>query len=312
MLINYVGNFAPNSTETHISRTLEGMGHSVTRIQEKSEGEINVSQALQCDLFLWTRTWSGFVTEHALDELRASEIPSVSYHLDLYVGISRERDIPNDPFWKTDYVFSTDGDPHSEEVFKRLGINHYWLPAAVVADETNKGILNHKYKADVAFIGSAYNYHEEWDYRQQLHQYLATTYQENYKLFGQFPRPAVRGKDLNDCLASVKVVVGDSLCKNFTHEKYWSDRLYETIGRGGFTIFPYIKGLETQFILEGKDIELVTYEFGNFAQLKYLIDYFLQNDELREIIREKGYQKVINNYTYKNRMENILDVIGLS
>ena len=57
----------------------------------------------------------------------------------------------------------------------------------------------------------------------------------------------IRGKELNDLYATAKVVVGDTLCKGFNYPYYFSDRLFETTGRGGFLIHPYIKGLEDYF-----------------------------------------------------------------
>ena len=308
MRICYIGNFEPkHSTETHIALTLEDMGHEVTRIQETKNDRFRPESAAGHDLLLWTRTWVGFVTKGDLEAVRALGVKSVSYHLDLYVGISREIAMHDDPFWATDYVFSTDGDPKSEEFFKRMGVNHHWLPAAVYKKEAKKGTFRPEYACDVAFIGTAFNYHSEWPYRNQLIQFLANTYKERFMLFGQKPGPSVRNQDLNDALASIKVVVGDSLVRRFTHENYWSDRIYETTGRGGFIVHPYIAGIETQFDLTK---ELVTYQFGNWEQLKGIIDFYLANEPIRNMIRDRAYTRTRREHTYHNRMATLLEVVS--
>jgi spore maturation protein CgeB len=95
---------------------------------------------------------------------------------------------------------------------------------------------------------------------------------------------------------------------NFNYPDYWSDRIYETLGRGGFLIHPYIPGIEKEFV-DKKHV--VFYEYGNFQQLKELIDYYLINDEEREAIRKAGHELVKNNYTYSNRWQTILKELGL-
>jgi spore maturation protein CgeB len=108
--------------------------------------------------------------------------------------------------------------------------------------------------------------------------------------------------------ASTKVVVGDTLCPNFKYPDYWSDRIYETLGRGGFLIHPYIKGLEKEF--EDKK-HVVFYEYNNWNQLQDLINYYLENDKEREKIRKAGHELVKKSYTYKNRWQSILKELNV-
>jgi len=154
----------------------------------------------------------------------------------------------------------------------------------------------------VIFVGSK-NYHSEWSYRPNLINWLQTTYNERFRLFGGDGLGVKRGADLNDLYAKTKVVVGDTLCINYDYPHYWSDRIYETIGRGGFIIHPYIKGIEEHFE-NGK--HCVFYQYGDFVHLKSLIDYYLENDEEREKIRLAGHEHVKNNHTYKHRWQQIL------
>ena len=102
MVIYYLGNFLPShSTEQHIARTLRNMGHQVIELQENFVQPDHLAQRLNTEeftLFLFTRTWGETLKLDHLDILRKRKIPSVSYHLDLYVGLQRDGGIDTDPF----------------------------------------------------------------------------------------------------------------------------------------------------------------------------------------------------------------------
>lgn len=310
--IAYVGNFEPrHSTETHIARTLvEDLGHEVLRLQESTMEVPGIKRQTldwSADLFLYTRTW-GFQggDGHALlADLDAAGIPSASYHLDLYWGISRERGMINDPFWRTKYVFTPDG--ASDDKFRNIGVNHFYIRPGVFRAECVPGNPQAKFEADVGFVGSLDSYHPEWlPYRQQLKNWLIATYGPRFR---HWPgdQPAVRNEELNDLYATVKVIIGDSLCVGFNREYYWSDRVYETIGRGGFLIMPWIKGLEEEFT-DGENI--VFFNFNDWDGLKEKIDFYLAHDAAREAIRQRSMDFVRDNCTYTNRLTQALTIIG--
>lgn len=301
-----MGNFGPShSTETHVSKSLESLGHRVTCIQELKIGRLDLNQAMGHDLFLWTRTWPGFVRLSDIEALRAAGMPTVSYHLDLYFGIpERESSVATDPFFRTDYVFSTDGDPESAEKFRQLDINHHWLTAAVFKPEAVKGTYRPELAYDVAFVGS-YTYHHGWPYRHQLLDWLRDTYGERFKMFAAYG-PKIRYPLLNDVCASVKVMVGDAYCPNFSHKNYWSDRLYEATGRGAFLIYPFIAGIDSQFEPQK---EVVYYTYGDFKQLKELIDFYVKYDDIRRIIQERSQKRARREHTYGHRIKEMFDVI---
>lgn len=323
MKVAYVGNFTQqHCTEVHIAATLQDLGHTVTRIQENgTDPSALIDLCRGHDLFLFTRTWGNLVTLDHLKQLDELGIPTVSYHLDLYVGLQREDGLDADPFWRTKYVFTPDGDPHSAEVFKRKAINHYYMKPGVYKAECEYGIRRLALAHDVVFVGGGIEYmHPEWPYRRQLVQWLMDNYAgispdlyvfDRAKApprFGKYghPQRVMRNQDLNDLYASAKVVVGDSVCIGFNHTYYWSDRVYETIGRGGFLIHPWIKGLEEEF-QDGKTIAF--YEYGNFEQLRKLIDYYVAHDDERERIRRAGHEFVKEHATYHNRLTDMLDIV---
>jgi hypothetical protein len=328
--IAYIGNYtAPWCTEVHIARDLEHLGHTVQKFQEPLRADDDKYAFMQrveawCtehrpDVLLFTRT-HGLPPEAIAmwRRLEALGIRTASYHLDLYVGLDRERGILDDPFWRTQYVFTPDGDPASEEFFQRAGINHHWISPGVVSDECTRGMFRDEYNYDVVFVGS-YGYHPEWPWRTQLIDYLANRYGKRFKRFGGDVAPGpVRGQDLNDLYATARVVVGDSLHLP-GHTRYWTDRYFETIGRGGFLIAPIIEGLDAFLVDQehyvGYNHPLVPNDPLSVSDALYgvgdLVDYWLEHPAGREQIATTGQAHVAARHTYKHRLARALEIMEL-
>lgn len=318
--VTYLGNYRHHwCTEVHVSRELESLGHDVLRFQEPPGGgdEATLHQLHRAaldfgsDLLLWTRTWG--LPRDAIATWRALEqrgVQTASFHLDLYVGLRRVAGLRDDPFWRTGTVFTPDGDDHSAVVFENLGINHVWSPPAVVSDECHPGTYRSELDRDVVFVGSpASSYHREWAHRGELLAFLERCCRRRGWSFERFgPRATVvRGQDLNDLYASARCVVGDSLSLP-GHERYWSDRPYETAGRGGFLLMPRVPGLETHFT-SGE--HLLFWSIGDFAELELQLDWALDHPEERARIAAAGQAHVRENHTYRHRLERVMDGLGL-
>jgi spore maturation protein CgeB len=84
--------------------------------------------------------------------------------------------------------------------------------------------------------------------------------------------------------------------------------LFESTGRGGFTIYPRIKGLEEYF---EDNKEIVFYDHGNFTDLKEKIDYYLLDGISRENIRTAGHERTKKEHTYVHRWATIIKELGL-
>lgn len=310
MRIAFLGNFGVDySSESHHKRTLQGMGHEVFPLQE---GRANAEQiealASASDLFIWVHThgWktpseTNLSMVEVLDRLNKAGKPTITYHLDLWFGLQRQKDLEQDEFYKHIGHFFTVDKLMADWFNDNTSVKGHYLHAGVFAEECQ---LNQKagMQNEVIFVGSR-GYHPEWQYRPQLIDWLAETYKERFKHFGGDGLGVVRGEALNQLYGSTKVVVGDSLCIDFKYPYYWSDRVYETLGRGGFMIHPYIEGMEQDFE-DGK--HLVFYKFGDFDDLKAKIDYYLEHDDEREKIRLAGHEHVKANHTYNNRWGEIL------
>jgi hypothetical protein len=287
------------------------MGHTVVRMQEtEAKSEDIYQQALNSDLFIWIHT-HGWKTpgkhtmESVLKSLKKKGIITMTYHLDLWFGLQRQKDLNTYPVYKHIGHFFTVDSQMADWFNNNTAVKGHYLPAGVYHKECY--VEPAKLKNDVIFVGSK-KYHQEWQYRPQLIDWLSDTYKNKFSHYGNGGIKSLRGKELNILYSSSKIVVGDTLCIDFKYPDYWSDRVYETMGRGGFIIHPYVTGMEKEF--EDKK-HLVFYEYGNFKQLKELIDYYMEHDEERETIRKAGHELVKQNYTYKNRWESILKELNI-
>jgi hypothetical protein len=305
MRIVFLGNFRVDYTsETHHANTLTDLGHDVVRMQEtEATADDVLRESLEADLLVWVHT-HGWYTQGSmsttLKALKRIGIPSMTYHLDLWFGLRRQQDMQTDPYWDIEHFFTVDK-LMADWLNENTEVKGHYLQAGVYDRECTISEPS-KIPLDVTFVGSK-RYHAEWQYRPQLVQWLQDTYGDKFWHFGNDGMKIVRGKELNQVYADSKVVIGDSLCINFNYPSYWSDRVYETLGRGGFMIHPYIQGMEQHF--EDRK-HLVFYDFGNWAQLKGLIDYYLTHEDEREAIRKAGHEHVKANHTYRNRWQTII------
>lgn len=309
MRVCYLGNFQPDiapakrwSTETQVAATLEQMGHTVLRLQENAvEWDVITDVAGGCDLMLWTTTWNrdpaGALA--ALKELDRAGVPTVGFHLDLYFGIARAAKVVEDPFFRCSVVFTADGGHQAE--FEKAGVNHRWLPPATYGPEAVAGERNDFYRCDIGFVGSyPYPHPEHAAARAEIIHLCQGTWRGRFRMW----RGGVRGRDLSDLYASVKVVVGDS-CLAGRAPRYWSDRIPETLGRRGFLIHPYVEGIEDHFT-DGKHLRL--FEAGDMFQLRELVGYYLEHPDERAKIAAAGQRHVRRHHTYEHRMTEVLRV----
>lgn len=311
--LTMVGNFRPPySTENDLLWTFRDLGHTVECLQEDDLHSNDIIQyAAETGNMFWMHTHGWEIRgnmAHALPFMRENNIRTASFSLDLFVGIDRrEKDYLQHPFFHTDCFFGVDGSPLAQQHYQRNRIRHCWIKPGVVRRDVTISEAISSFSSDVAFVGS-YGYHPEWPHRPRLVDWLRETYGQRFRKWGN-PERTVRGLELNSLYASVKVVVGDTLCPQFSHPFYWSDRLYETIGRGGFLLMPHVQGMCDEF---QDGVHLRYYEFLNWKELKRLIDYYVTHDAEREKIRIQGFQHCRANHTYNNRVGPILQHLGVA
>lgn len=321
MRFAYIGNFEPeHSTENHVRTALERVGHEVVALQENDASTWQRRPFWEHgrpDVILWTRTgwdWpscTGWSWERACESQRAmldgannEHIPTVGLHLDRWWGLDRQGQVHDEPFFECDLVVTADGG-HEQE-WRDAGVNHAWLPPAVLLAECEREgrIEPGLARTPVVWVGSWRSYHAEWlPYRQALINALRRRYRRQ---LGLFPRgKSIRGAELSNLYASAKVVVGDS-CLAGGATRYWSDRIPEVIGRGGFLVHPEVEGLEEHFT---PGLHLETYPLGDFDALCSIIDRYLDDGPRRDGIRSAGREWVMEHHTYERRMGQLVQLL---
>jgi hypothetical protein len=241
-----------------------------------------------------------------IDRLRRSGIPIVSYHLDRWWGLDREEQVRTEPFFRTDLVCTPDGGAPWDEI----GVEHAWFPPAVLGSECELGTPRDEYRSELAFVGSwQHGYHAEWRHRPELVRFLRDRYGDRCRFW---PRPnehAVRGEDLRDLYASVEVIVGDSCLVPYATgdpvSGYCSDRVPETLGRGGCLIHPYalnVIGRQGEPGLWEDGLHLYAWPVGEWDDLAWHIDRLLDEPVIREGLREYGRAHTLQHHTYERRM----------
>jgi hypothetical protein len=315
--IVFLGNFEVSySSENHHAKSLESIGHTVEKLQEKKiTSEVILERSLKSDLFVWVHThkWQtpgNLPMDEVLQKLKDAGIPTMTYHLDLWFGIERQKDLEQDNFYKTIGHFFTVDKLMADWFNENTEVKGHFLTAGVYGQECymHKDYDKYNFEYDVIFVGSK-GYHHEHKYRPELVDFLRKTYGKRFlHVGGDGDTGTVRGDALNRIYAKSRVAIGDSLNINFNYPYYTSDRLFESTGRGGFTIYPRIVGLE-EYFKDGE--EIVFYEHGNFNDLKEKIDNYLLDGVSRESIRLAGHRRAKQDHTYTHRWATIIKELGL-
>ena len=100
--------------------------------------------------------------------------------------------------------------------------------------------------------------------------------------------------------------------KNFIHTFYTPKvasqikaRNFEIPFYGGFQLGDFAPGIGDFLEI---DREIVCYR--DLDEACFLIDYYLKNDQQREIIKQRGHLRALKEHSYKNRFESIVKEIG--
>lgn len=318
MNLAYVGNFnPPASTENEVRKALDKLGHDVWLCQEGEPARWAelTSRVHEFDVVLWTRTADLAKRIPHRDQLqllmaaRRADVPTVAFHLDRWWGLTangRQDSVWTEPFFRCEHFFSTDG-AHDLE-WAVAGVNHVWMPPAVSEFECVPGTPRDEWRSDIGFLGSVRGYHPENPHRQELVRWLRDTYGDRFRQFPGDGRPGIRGDDLRDLIASVKVWVGDSCLAPRVDGgpmvRYWSDRVPEITGRGGFLLHPHVEGLD-----EATALTVDTWPMGDWGLLQGKIMWWLDRDHERSVRAGAAREHVLKHHTYTVRMAQVLESV---
>lgn len=292
------------STENDILKSLIILGHDVRTVHEATATLDELSRATSSTrLLIWMHThgWNPPITEQWLRDCDGRGCKTVGYTLDLFRGLKRHDPdyVTTHPWFKCKHFVQPD-DP--QWLIER-GVNAHFMPPAILKTSC--------YLAppfpddlDIIFVGSE-NYHPEWPWRQEMLAFLRDKYGSRFHHFDH--SSGMRGHRLNRLYATAKVVVGDS-CFADPGSPYTSDRLFETLGRGGNLVYPSINlgwdNSRYRVYYPG------SYQAGDTKSLAYAIDRGLELHEQERNLRLENTGAVKLNHTYCNRLQAILDMVA--
>ena len=293
MKLFYIGKFElPHRTENYVTYALQKRDVTVRQYQcgtEQSPTDLIQSiKEFDPEVVLFSKAEpKGCLA--ILDYCRSKKITTVCWQWDLYWG--HRRKMPAQ--FRADLLLTTDGGHPNE--FRNYGCNHYVLRQGIHKPEWTRRTRSPQDQIfPLAFVGGALGHAN----RRRLLAWLTATYGSKLR-----HHTSTRGLDLNNSLAKTKIVVGD------THPSpyYWSNRIYEIIGRGGFLLHPETEGLDQDFTA-GEHYIPFRHKRG-YSELQRAIEYWLNHDEEREQIRKAGWEHCGKYHTYGKRVDVLLDVI---
>lgn len=292
MRIAFIGKFARLYDEEYIARSFEALGHEVMRLPNEValRALFERIDEWKPDICLFTKFEPSEGGNVFLNGLRDRGIKSICWLFDLYWGYPREHMVHAASYFRADYVVTTD-DGHAAE-WAKYRINHVcvrqgiYKPEAVVMDAIPEG--------DIVFVGADNALNAE---RTKITKALEKRYEGRFVWYGKRNTHEIRGMDLNILYAKFKVVVGDSVWSPY----YWSNRVVETLGRGGNLIHVDVPGIHEEYP------DLTLYERGNLEALFSRIDYFLAgHDKERKEIIKKNHALVSQRYTMEDKCAELL------
>lgn len=303
MNIFFLGKFSrPYSTENYVAYAMRSLGHEVTceQFSPRMNGDeaFNRVKESRAEMVLFSKPRAQCYGELIRNCKRAG-IVTVTWLWDLYFSYRHYRGgqsrMPPGQALLSDYVFSTDGG--HESCWRETQIKHQVVRQGVHEPEhvmmPPSGVRH-----PLAFVGT---WRKEIANQERLR--LVRWLRANYGDAISF-HDSTRGLALNQLLTDTDVVVGDS----YPADHYWSNRIYEILGRGGFLLHPRTIGLDTEF----RDGEhYAGYDRGDWSGLRERIDYWLGHADERERIRQVGFERA-GQYTYTSRCSVMINHIVLS
>jgi len=286
--IAYLGNWNKytHSTEKLVKYSLEKLGHKVIPIDER-EFTIKDILDVKADLFLFHKgTRWGKDVPFMVNLLSQVTSKKVFWYFDPITGI------PEREMWMDMIIPYVDlGFMTNETWIRRHNYSNLRTLRQGCNDEDKSlGKEKEEYKTDIAFTGSIYGD------REKFVEALKVVYGDKFKVFN-----SAFGKDFKDLCATAKILVAP---RHPNDDFFWSNRIYMTLGNGGFLIHPNFEGLKEEY---EEGVHYVGYATGQ--ELREKIDYYLEHEEERKKVQKTGYEHTIRNYTYTDRCKKLLEEI---
>lgn len=292
MRILYLGNDRDHCTERFVAEALRDQGIEVTlqNVRYVTYAQaIRMANNIHPDLVLFSKPHQPYFIRF-LSYCQRQHVPTICWCWDLFWGYRPMRP----PQFHADHLFTTDGG--HRDLWDTYYPHHQVLRQGIQERYLDEGARRYKY--DIGFVGSVSA--KMYPTRLRLIEHLRKKYRNRAAIISD-----QRGMDLTLNLRKVRVVIGDS----YPSPHYWSNRIYEMLGRSCFLLYPRTPGLEADY-QEGT--HYVGFDHGDFEQLDSLIGYYLAHPEEREPIRRAGFVQTRDRHLYRHRVADLLRLVGAS
>jgi hypothetical protein len=281
-----------NDEEGAIYHALTSLGHKVTRVPERLGGRATVSAGGH-EMVLFHKWYDP-------DALLAMKgIIRVFWHWDLVdhpdPSLARRCALRRDRMKMilphVELGFCSDGDWVAQDTTGKL------IKLTQGADARNYGLTSIQSRPEllpILFTGLSKNC---GDGRLNFVAEIQARYGNMFRQVAQ----GVHGHELMELIQSAMIVVAPDAPVT---DDYWSNRVYLTLGFGGFLLHPYCEQLTHQY---RPNTELVYYR--DRQELHEKIDKYLKDTDLRREIAARGSLRTYNEHTYTHRCEYLINTV---
>ena len=298
MRICLIGNFTKSygqiCDERHIADALKEIGQEVHCIQrEDFPSRIAEFDKLKIDATIFFK-WTGFTVEHIVRWKKITNAPVFAWTFDFmlyhenFLPVLHEVDC-----WLGEELGLLPD-------WARRGFNFHYFPNHAVPESIFKHLEFSK-EYDVVFTGTYYPRGGRLDIIHELgRHYKVHVFGNGYpdwNKLGVVGHPPMFDEQFPEVIAKSKIVLGINV-QNETWG-YWSIRPAQILMCGGFTIQKYIPGMEKEL----KDGCAYWHELPDLIEQ---IKYYLEHEEERIKISQRGYEIAHQNLTAKERARELI------
>lgn len=125
-------------------------------------------------------------------------------------------------------------------------------------------------------------------------------YGDRFKTVGHHPRDRVHGRALADLIASAKIVVAPD---GPVTDRYYSNRVYLTLGFGGFMLHPRCDRLLDHY----GPLDLCYYT--SRETFHRCVELYLDRPDVRQDIARHGYETTVARHLYRHRCADLVSAV---
>jgi hypothetical protein len=294
-------------TTFHLVRAFRERGHAILWL---NPAKITRRQKDRSERWIFNRTtsfnpdivfsYSRDIPLGVLEKLADSPVKTVLYYEDMALEppaslVERGRLV--------DFFLATNQGQLDD--YKKAGVANpiYFTGACDRYDHRRRRAVLPIWKSDIAFIGQARADEPRVTLTRRLAAaYNVKVYGKNWVSFGFKPaKKTITPRSYALVCAGAKIILGADITN--TVAGYWSNRLWLTLGCGGFFLTAYVRGMETFF--ENKK-HLVWYH--NEQECLSLVEKYLARPEERRRIAMQGYRLVHEHHTFHHFADRVISL----